>query len=252
MCRCIFFFYSVLQLTPVKHRRRTHTEKYVRWRFNAAPAASRLCGLNYKHTPAASHGNPAAPSLAIPQHPSINSLSLLSVTRGIKHPSLLTTHTVRTKPCADLLKHFRGVFLNDADVKREKESLVCSSDGDWDCVLPKKVSRRFPGVSAWSVNVHIVCVGVCVTCWWVGWGANAKRTSGPLTGVINLPPGHKSLAAFLLCLPPSSALSLQRKRRKRGALPDSRHRKQQLCWRMCYRTIWLRFRQPTLRLAKTV
>jgi len=86
------------------HRRRTHRQKCVRWRFNAAPAVSRLCGLHYKHTPAASHGNLTAPSfLAIPQHPSISSLSLSSVTRGIKHPSLLTTHTVGTKPCTDLL-----------------------------------------------------------------------------------------------------------------------------------------------------
>lgn len=123
--RVFVLLFSSLTHTCETQEVDTHTEKYVRWNFNAAPAASRHCGLNCKHTPAASHGNLAAPSfLAIPQHPSINSLSLPSVTRGIKHPSLLTTHTVKTKLCVDLLKHFRGVVsLNDADVKREKESL---------------------------------------------------------------------------------------------------------------------------------
>lgn len=137
------FFSSHLWSTEGGH---THRETYVRWRFNAAPAASRLCGLNYKHTPAASHGTLAAPSfLAIPQHPSINSLSLPSVTGGIKHPSLLTTHTVRTKPCADLPKHFRGVFFKMMRIKREKESLQLRWRLGW-CSVQKglvAVSRSF-------------------------------------------------------------------------------------------------------------
>ncbi len=152
MCRCILFN-SVLQLTPVKHRRRTHTQRSM-WGGGLMLLQLPLGSVGWiTNTHLLHHMG----ILAIPRHPSINSLSLPSVTRGIKHPSLLTTHTVRTKPCADLLKHFRGVFLNDADVKREKERLVCCSDG----VLPKKVSRRFTGVSAWSVNVHIVCGCMC-------------------------------------------------------------------------------------------
>lgn len=161
----IQFFNSHLWYTGGRH-----TQKHVRWRFNAAPAASRFCGLNYKHTPAASHGNLAAPSfLAIPQHPSISSLSLPSVTREIKHPSLLTTHTVGTKPCTDLLKHFPGFFFKWWGCRERERESVCRSDGDWDGVLSKKVSRRFPGVSAWSVNVHIVCGCMCnMLMSWVG------------------------------------------------------------------------------------
>jgi len=127
--------------------------------------------------------------------------------------------------------------------ERERERSLSADQMVTETVFSPKRLRRFPGFSAWSVNVHIACGCMCVTCWWDGWGANAKRTSGPVMGVINLPPGHKSLDAFLLCLPPSSALSLQRKKRRRGALPDNRRRKQQFCWRMRNTTIWLSFRQ---------
>ncbi len=118
MCRCILFN-SVLQLTPVKHRRRTHTQRSM-WGGGLMLLQLPLGSVGWiTNTHLLHHMG----ILAIPRHPSINSLSLPSVTRGIKHPSLLTTHTVRTKPWpAETLP--RCVFKRCGCQKRERVSCL--------------------------------------------------------------------------------------------------------------------------------